>query len=60
LGLRGTMYRGSGENYVMRSLRSVPLTQYCSGDEIENNEMGGACSAYREEERRTQSFGGKT
>ena len=22
------------------------LTKYCSGDKIENNEMGGACSAY--------------
>jgi len=27
-------------------------------DEIENNEMGGACSAYGEEERRIQGFGG--
>ena len=25
---------------------SVPLTQYCSGDKIEKNEMGGACSTY--------------
>jgi hypothetical protein len=25
---------------------SVLLTQYCSGDKIEKNEMGGACSAY--------------
>jgi len=24
------------------------------------NEMGGACSAYRVEERRVQDFGGKT
>ena len=22
------------------------LTQYCSGDQIEKNEMGGACSTY--------------
>jgi len=28
------------------SERSVLLTQYCSGDKIEKNEMGGACSAY--------------
>jgi len=27
------------------------LTQYCSGDKIEKNEMGGACSTYGEEER---------
>jgi len=26
----------------------VLLTQYCSGDKIEKNEMGGACSAYGE------------
>ena len=27
---------------------------------IEKNEMGGACSAYRGEERRIQGFGGET
>jgi hypothetical protein len=32
------------------------LTQYCSGDKIEKNELGGACSAYGGEE----SFGGET
>jgi hypothetical protein len=26
----------------------VLLTQYCSGDQIEKNEMGGACSIYGE------------
>jgi hypothetical protein len=30
------------------------LTQYCSGDNIEKNEMGGACSGYGGEERRIQ------
>jgi hypothetical protein len=39
---------------------SVQLTQYCSGDKIENNEMGVACSTYGGEERRIQSFGGET
>jgi hypothetical protein len=34
------------------------LTQHCSGDKIEKNEMGGVCSAYGEEERRVQGFGG--
>ena len=34
--------------------------QYCSGDKIEKNEMGEACSAYGGEDRRTQSFGGET
>ena len=33
-------------------------TQYGPGDKIEN-EMGGACSAYRTKERRIQGFGGK-
>ena len=35
-------------------------TEYCSGDKIEKNEMGGACSAYGGEERRIQGFGGET
>jgi len=35
------------------------LTQYCSGDKIEKNEMGGAYSAYGGEERRVRGFGGK-
>jgi hypothetical protein len=42
----------------MRSL--VILTQYCSGDKIEKNEMGWTCSAYGGEERRIQGFGGET
>ena len=45
----------------MRSLRgSVLLTQYCLGDRIEKNEMGGACSAYGGEERRIEGFCGET
>ena len=35
------------------------LTQYCSGDKIETNEMGVACSTYGREERYIQSFGGR-
>jgi hypothetical protein len=31
-----------------------------SGDKMEKNEMGGACSAYGGEERRIQDFGGET
>ena len=30
----------------MRSLHSVFLAQYCSGDNIEKNEMGGAFNMY--------------
>ena len=40
--------------------QSVLLTQYCSGDKIEKDEMGGACSAYGGEERRIQGFGGES
>jgi len=32
-------------------LLSVLLTQYCSGDKIEKNEMAGACSTYGGEDR---------
>jgi hypothetical protein len=34
------------------------LTQYCSGNIMEKNEMGGACSAYGVEERRIEGYGG--
>ena len=44
----------------MRSLMIILLTQYRSGDQIEMNEMGGACSMYGEEERHIQGFGGET
>ena len=33
---------------------------YYAGDQIEKNEMGGACSTYGGEERCIQGFGGKT
>jgi hypothetical protein len=36
------------------------LTQYCSVDQIEKNEMGGACGTYGREEKCTQAFGGET
>jgi hypothetical protein len=35
-------------------------SKYYSGDQIEKNEMGGACSMYRGLERGVQSFGGQT
>ena len=40
--------------------QSVLLTQYCSGDKIEKDEMGRACGAYGGEERRILGFGGET
>jgi len=36
------------------------LTQYCVGDKIKKNMMGGACSAYWGGERCVQGFGGET
>jgi hypothetical protein len=39
---------------------AVLLTQYCAGDQIENNEMGGACNMYGVGERRIRGFGGET
>jgi hypothetical protein len=32
----------------MRSLMILLLAHYCAGDNIENNEMSAACSAYGE------------
>jgi len=37
----------------------TPYQNY-SGDQIEKNKMGGACSVYGGEERRIQGFGGET
>ena len=45
---------------MINELRSVLLTQYCSRDKIEKNEIGGSCSAFGGEERRIQGFGGET
>jgi hypothetical protein len=39
--------------------RSVLLTQYCSGDQIEKNDRGRACSTYERELRRIQDFVGE-
>jgi hypothetical protein len=35
-------------------------TQYCAGDKIDKNELGGVCNADGGEDRRVQGFGGKT
>ena len=49
----------TAKNYIMRSLMIYSLTQYCSGNQIEKNEMG-ACSTNGGEQRRIQGFGGET
>ena len=41
-------------------LLTVLLPQYCAGDKIEKNEMGGACGTYGGRERCAQGFGGET
>jgi hypothetical protein len=35
-------------------------SKYCLGDQIEENEMGGACSTYGGDERCIQGFHGET
>jgi len=46
-------------NTKTRNLRSVLVTKYFSGDEIEKNEMVGPYITYGKQERRIQGFGGK-
>jgi hypothetical protein len=42
----------------MRSLMVCTPPQYCSGNQIEKNEMGGVCSTYWKDESCIQGFGG--
>jgi hypothetical protein len=56
---------GSKRNEVTgewRKLHNEKLNDmyYCAGDNIEKNEIDGACSAYGGADRRVQDFGGKT
>jgi hypothetical protein len=60
---------GPKRDYVTRGWRKLhneelndlySSIQYFSGDKIEKNEMGGACSAYWGEEKLIQCFGGET
>jgi hypothetical protein len=37
----------------------ICISPYCLGDQVEKNEMGGACSKYGGEKRCIQGFGGK-
>jgi len=52
--------KGDEVTRELRKPQTLLLTQYCSGDKIEKNEMGGTCSAYGGEKRRIQGFGGET
>jgi hypothetical protein len=51
---------GNGESYIMRSWMICIFTQYCAGDKIEKNEMGGTCGAYGGAERCAKGIGGET
>jgi len=47
-------------NYSNLPITSLLLTKYYPGDQIEKNEVGGACNTFGEEERGIQGFGGET
>jgi len=48
-------------HYVYRTKKLKPLSNtISSGDKIEKNEMGGACSACGGQQRPIQGFGGET
>jgi hypothetical protein len=46
--------------YIMSSLESALFTKYCSGYQIEKNEIGGTCNTYGVEEKCIEGFGGET
>jgi hypothetical protein len=48
-----------GEEGLGVCMKNLNPELYCSGDKIETNEIGKACSAYGGE-RHIQSFGGET
>jgi hypothetical protein len=49
-----------GENYLMRNLIISSPHEIFSGDQIENNVMGGACSTYGEKRGAYRVLVGKT
>ena len=50
----------SGEEYITRSFIFSTPQQIILGDQIKNNEMGGACNTHGREERCIQVLGGET
>ena len=59
MGLRGTRYKGSGEDYKQETLYDLYCSPNYSGDQIKKNEMGGACSKHEGKERCIQNSGGE-
>jgi hypothetical protein len=51
-GLKRDEITGEWRKLHNEELNNVTRPQYCSGDKIEKNEMSGACSAYKREDRR--------
>jgi hypothetical protein len=49
----------SGEDYITRNLMICTRHQILFGNQIEKNEMGGACSTYGEKERGIEDFVGR-
>jgi len=59
LDLRGKKWREAGEHCIMRSFVTFILHQILC-DQVEDNEMDGACSAHGRDEKCAQNFGRKT
>ena len=55
--LRARKKKEAGENCIIRSLFIVFLSKYNSGDQIKEDEMGGACGTYGGDEKCIQGFG---
>jgi hypothetical protein len=51
VGLSGARKQASVKHYIMRSFTISTPKKCCSSDQIENNEMGGACTTYEGEKR---------
>jgi len=60
LGLRGTRYKGSGDDYKQEKLYDLYSSPSYSGDQIKKNEMGGACCKHEGKERCIQNSGEET
>ena len=50
----------AGRPFPFPLLAALDGRGYGSGDQMEKNEMGGACSTYGEEQRYIKGFGGET
>jgi hypothetical protein len=52
-------WREAGEDCIMRSFITCMLHHILSGDQVKEDEMGGACSMHGRCEKCIQNFGGK-